>query len=44
MTFEVRAFWTEVGWVRAAEDREAQVEVAQGSGCYLYVRMLVAIS
>jgi len=31
------AFWIEVDWARAAEDREVQVGVAQDSGCCLYV-------
>ena len=38
------AFWTEVDWARAAEDREVRVGVAQGSGCCLYVRALVVTS
>jgi len=38
------AFWIEVGWARAAEDREVQVGVAQGFGCYLYAWTLAATS
>jgi hypothetical protein len=38
------AFWSEVGSVRAVEDREVQVGVAQGSACYLCVQALIATS
>lgn len=38
------AFWIEVDWARAAEDREVRVGVAQGSGCYLRVWVLAATS
>ena len=36
--------WSEVDLARVAEDREAQVGEAQGSGCYLCVEALNAIS
>lgn len=38
------AFWIEVDWARAAEDREVQVGEAQDSGEYLCVRKLAVTS